>query len=121
MRSGRDRLYLTQGFMVQMSRSSSQSLSPLFCRLRLPQIVLAVPLAFGLYTNQVAGALALLVLLEALTVWQWWRPSVMGDVDALMRVSEHFAINISVSGGLLLLQRGAGRFSLDSLRVKKRI
>ena len=45
-------------------------------RLRLPQLLLSLPLAVGAATARVAGALAVLMVAEALLVWQWWQLAV---------------------------------------------
>jgi len=89
-------------------------------RLRLPQLFLSIPLALGVRTKLVTGALAVLMLAEALVVWQWWRMEVLSDFNHFLRVSQHFTINLAVGGGLLLLMVvGSGRFTVDEL-VKKR-
>jgi uncharacterized membrane protein YphA (DoxX/SURF4 family) len=88
-------------------------------RLRVPQLLLSLPLALGLGTSRVAGALAVLVLAEALLMWQWWQVSVLQDGQRLLRVSEHFTVNLAVSGSLMLLPAlGSGRFTMDQLLKK---
>ena len=88
-------------------------------RLRVPQLLLSLPLALGLATERVAAALAALVLAEALLVWRWWAPDVLADTPRLARVSEHFTVNLAVGGSLLLLAMlGSGRFTVDQLLKK---
>ena len=70
-------------------------------RLRVPQLLLSLPLALGLKTSRVAGTLAVLAVAEAVLMWQWWRPAVMADGQRLLRVSEHFTVNLAVSGSLV--------------------
>ena len=58
---------------------------------------------------------------EALLMWQWWRPAVIADGQRLLRVSEHFTVNIAVSGSLMLLSAlGSGRFTVDQLLKKSK-
>jgi uncharacterized membrane protein YphA (DoxX/SURF4 family) len=86
-----------------------------------PQLLLALPLALGVSTSRVACALAMLSLIEAVVVWQWWQAEVRADPLRLSRCVEHFTVNLAISGGLLLLPlRGSGRFTLDRLVMKKR-
>ena len=88
-------------------------------RLRVPQLLLSLPLALGLRTSRVAGTLAVLAVAEALLMWQWWRPAVIADGQRLLRVSEHFTVNLAVSGSLMLLSAlGSGRFTVDQLLKK---
>ena len=52
-------------------------------------------------------------------MWQWWRPAVIADGQRLLRVSEHFTVNLAVSGSLMLLSAlGSGRFTVDQLLKK---
>ena len=113
-------------------------------RLRLPQLLLSLPLAVGAATARVAGALAVLMVAEALLVWQWWqlavfsyavRPRRPAPPAAHTRAAshpaaalqgaqrdtaiEHFTVNLAVAGALLLLPTfGGGRYTLDQI-VKK--
>ena len=83
------------------------------------QLLLSVPLALGLRTSRVAATLAVLHAAEALLMWQWWRPAVLDDSQRLLRVSEHFTVNLAVSGSLMLLAAlGSGRFTVDQLLKK---
>ena len=88
-------------------------------RLRIPQLLLSFPLAMGLGTSHVAGTLSVLVFAEALLMWQWWRLPVLQDFQRFVRVSEHFTVNLAVSGTLMLLPvLGSGRFTVDQLLKK---
>ena len=112
-------------------------------RLRLPQLLLSLPLAVGAATARVAGALAVLMVAEALLVWQWWQLAVFSyavrarcpappprtpaphpAAAALQGAQrdtaiEHFTVNLAVAGALLLLPTfGGGRYTLDQI-VKK--
>jgi len=56
-------------------------------------------------------------MLEALSVWQFWR---IDRLDFRLHAREHFTVNIAVAGGLLLLQElGGGRYTVDELLKKK--
>ena len=91
------------------------------------QFALALPFAAGYKTRAVCLALALACVAEALTCWRYWRFS----DEALKRRSawaigkyvharSHFATNLSVAGGLILLaSAGPGRFTVDRLLQKK--
>lgn len=86
---------------------------------RLPQLVLAFPLALGAATAQVAASLSLLSMGEAFCVWQWWHADVLANSLRLAHALEHFTVNLAIGGGLMLLPlRGSGTFTLDQL-VKK--
>ena len=114
-------------------------------RLRLPQLLLSLPLAVGAATARVAGALAVLMVAEALLVWQWWQLAVFSyavrarpapprarprraspppppaALQGAQRDTaiEHFTVNLAVAGALLLLPTfGGGRYTLDQI-VKK--
>ena len=113
-------------------------------RLRLPQLLLSLPLAVGAATARVAGALAVLMVAEALLVWQWWQLAVFSYAVRARRPAppaaharaashpaaalqgaqrdtaiEHFTVNLAVAGALLLLPTfGGGRYTLDQI-VKK--
>jgi len=41
------------------------------------------------------------LLLEAISVWQFWRVERLGE---RLHAREHFAVNVAVAGGLLLIQ-----------------
>ena len=87
--------------------------------MRLPQLLLTLPLAVGATTAQVACALAMISTGEALLVWQWWQAETRSNPVRLAHSIEHFTVNLAISGGLLLLPlRGSGLFTLDQL-VKK--
>ena len=56
------------------------------------------------------------LLLEAVSVWQFWRVESLGE---RLHAREHFAVNVAVAGGLLLIQEvGGGRFTVDELMKK---
>ena len=60
--------------------------------------------------------------MEALTAWPYWAEQVH-DVPTLFHSrhsKDHFATNVAVAGGLLLLQQnGAGKYTLDAWLKKK--
>ena len=61
----------------------------------------------------------MLAVAEALLMWQWCPPAVIADGQRLLRVSEHFTVNLAVSGSLMLLSAlGSGRFTVDQLLKK---
>jgi alanyl-tRNA synthetase len=101
--------------------------------LRLPQLLLALPLAIGAATSRVSTALAFLLLSEAALVWlprcaaaaasllafYFWGLAGGGPSDSIIEVVEavritempprlatavdHFTVNLAVAGALLLL------------------
>ena len=80
---------------------------------KLLEITLAIPFVFGLWTTGCARALAATLAVEALTLWQFWR---VGPLPPRLHAREHFAVNVAVAGGLLLVQEvGGGKLSVDSL------
>ena len=83
---------------------------------KLLELALAVPFVLGLRTKMVARLLAATLLLEALTVWQfWWAPS----LGAQLHARQHFAVNVAVAGGLLLIQEvGGGKYTVDEFMKK---
>ena len=88
--------------------------------LRGPQLLLSMPLALGAATPLVACSLALLTIMEALVVWQWWQPETFADPMRLAHVVEHHSVNLALGGALLLLPlQGSGSLTLDEL-LKKR-
>lgn len=51
--------------------------------------------------------------------WSWWISSL--GVGYMIHSRQHFAVNIAVAGGLLLLQSfGAGKYSVDEYIEKKK-
>ena len=113
----------------------------------MPQLVLSMPLAIGAATRctrsrwchehvegngerpsdrglrtvdrRVACALAVLAVVEAFAIWQWWQPQALADPMHFSRTSEHFTVNLAIAGSLLLLPlRGSGKYTLDQL-IKK--
>ena len=85
-----------------------------------PQLLLSMPLALGAATPLVACSLALLTIMEALVVWQWWQPETFADPMRLAHVVEHHSVNLALGGALLLLPlQGSGSLTLDEL-LKKR-
>ena len=62
------------------------------------------------------------LVLEAMTAWTYWREQTR-DIPTLfhsMHSKDHFATNVAVAGGLLLLQHdGGGKYTLDSYLKKK--
>lgn len=73
----------------------------------------------GLQTSLTCRALALVLLLEAVTCWPFWMwywPSWHAAAHARL----HFFLNAAVAGGLVLLQcLGAGEFTIDALLGRK--
>ena len=61
--------------------------------------------------KDVARLLAATLCLEAASVWQFWW---VAPLEARLHLREHFAVNVAVAGGLLLLQDlGGGRYTVD--------
>ena len=80
------------------------------------ELALAVPFVLGYNTRAVSRLLAATLVLEALTVWQWWW---VADRREQLHEREHCAVSIAVAGGLLLLQEvGGGRYTIDELLAK---
>ena len=81
------------------------------------QSALVAPFLLGFHTEAVSRLLALCLVLEALTCWRFWGVPQGEDRE---HVRLHFVTNLSVSGGLVLLQAlGGGRFSVDGLLKKE--
>jgi len=81
------------------------------------QSALVAPFLLGFHTEAVSRLLALCLVLEALTCWRFWGVPQGEDRE---HVRLHFVTNLSVSGGLVLLQSlGGGRFSVDGLLKKE--
>ncbi|KAI3426484.1 hypothetical protein D9Q98_008850 [Chlorella vulgaris] len=87
----------------------------------LVEFLLALPFALGYKTSIVARLLAITLVCEALTCWQFWGAWPTDTYAAHVRL--HFVTNLSVAGGLLLLGSfGAGRFTVDAwLAAKKKV
>ena len=84
----------------------------------LAQFVLAVPFALGFQTRSVARILSACLALEAALCWQFWSPR-FASWEYREHVRLHFVTNLSLCGGLTLLQSfGAGKYSLDSRMFK---
>ncbi|KAL4436580.1 hypothetical protein ABPG75_003719 [Micractinium tetrahymenae] len=83
------------------------------------EFVLAIPFAVGYKTSGVARALAATLAAEAVTCWPFWADWPTHTYAGHVRL--HFATNLGVAGGLLLLASfGAGRFTVDALLAKKK-
>ena len=70
----------------------------------------------------VSQALAASLVLEAMTAWTYWREQtqVIPSLYHSIHSKDHFATNVAVAGGLLLLQHdGGGKYTLDSYLKKK--
>ena len=77
------------------------------------QSALVAPFLLGFHTEVVSRLLALCLVLEALTCWPFWSTPQGEDRE---HIRLHFFTNLSVSGGLVLLQSlGGGRFSVDAI------
>lgn len=74
----------------------------------------------GWKLGPVARLLAATLAAEAVTCWPFWAPWPTHSYAAHVRL--HFATNLGVAGGLLLLASfGAGRFTVDAfLKSKKK-
>lgn len=91
------------------------------------ELVLSLPLAAGYKTDVAAVSLSATCLLEALTCWRWW---LLDFGDNLMHwplharrmhARSHFATNVAVAGGMLLLKAaGAGRYTVDQYLANKK-
>ena len=92
-----------------------------FCRPLLPPTQV-LPFFLGFKTGGVCVSLAASLVLEAMTAWTYWREQTR-DIPTLfhsMHSKDHFATNVAVAGGLLLLQHdGGGKYTLDSYLKKK--
>lgn len=87
----------------------------------LVQCILAVPLALGLFTTAVTRLLCAVLLIEAITQWAWWGGG-WPSWHYRQHIRDHFFLNTSVAGGLLLMQSmrlGGGLFAVDSLLTKQ--
>ncbi|CAK0860663.1 unnamed protein product [Prorocentrum cordatum] len=80
------------------------------------ELALAVPLVVGWQTRHASRLLAVTLLLEAVSVWQFWW---VGPLEPRLHSREHFVVNVAVAGGLLLLHNtGGGRFTVEELLKK---
>lgn len=85
------------------------------------ECILAVPLALGLFTTGVTRLLFAVLLIEAVTQWGWWGGG-WPSWHYRQHIRDHFFLNMSVAGGLLLMQSmklGGGVFAVDSLLAKQ--
>jgi len=83
------------------------------------ELLLVLPFSLGFRTYAVSRSLAASLFLEAATAWSW-RGYNFRTLQWREHHREHFATNLAVSGGLLLLQSlGGGRFTVDEM-LKKR-
>ena len=79
---------------------------------KLLELALTLPFVLGFRTKDVARLLAATLCLEAASVWQFWW---VAPLEARLHMREHFAVNVAVAGGLLLLQDlGGGRYTVDA-------
>ena len=79
---------------------------------KLLELALTLPFVLGFRTKDVARLLAATLCLEAASVWQFWW---VAPLEARLHLREHFAVNVAVAGGLLLLQDlGGGRYTVDA-------
>ena len=70
----------------------------------------------GFHTRTVSRLLVATLLLEAVSVWQFWT---VDSLSARLHAREHFAVNVAVAGGLLLIQEvGGGRYTVDEFMKK---
>lgn len=86
-----------------------------------------MPLCIGFRTRDFCVVLATVCLCEAIVQWtglHWYGSGWIYDwanLGAFYRVHarEHFVVNVSVAGGLILLRNfGAGKFSVDEMMKK---
>lgn len=83
---------------------------------KLVEFCLAVPFCLGLRTAFASRALAVTLLLEALTCWQFW---MQRDMQVRLHSREHASVNVALAGGLLLVQEvGGGKYAFDELLKK---
>lgn len=89
------------------------------------QFALSLPFAAGYKTRTVCVVLAVACVAECLTCWQYWRYA--ADVKRqsawalgkYIHARSHFATNLAVAGGLLMLaSTGPGRFTVDRMLKK---
>ena len=89
---------------------------------KLAELLFVLPYIVGLRTGVCSQCLAIVLVMEALTAWPYWAEQVH-DVPTLFHSrhsKDHFATNVAVAGGLLLLQQnGAGKYTLDAWLKKK--
>ena len=83
---------------------------------KLVELFLAIPFCLGWRTVLASRALAVTLAVEALTCWQFWYQA---DQPVRLHASEHFAVNVALAGGLLLVQEvGGGKYAFDELLKK---
>ena len=83
---------------------------------KLLELALTVPFVLGFRTRIVSRLLVATLLLEAISVWQFWA---VDSLSLRLHAREHFAVNVAVAGGLLLIQEvGGGRYTIDELMKK---
>lgn len=88
---------------------------------KLIQLVLVIPFTLGFKTTIVTELLALSMFLEAMTEWRFWN-EMYHDMPAMFHAlgaKDHFATNVAVAGGLFLLQKDPGKYTLDAWMKKK--
>jgi uncharacterized membrane protein YphA (DoxX/SURF4 family) len=89
---------------------------------KLVECALVLPFVLGFKTGLVSQLLAASLVLEAMTAWAYWREQTT-DIPSLfhsLHSKDHFATNVAVAGGLLLLHHdGGGKYTLDSYLKKK--
>ncbi|PSC68068.1 family transcriptional regulator [Micractinium conductrix] len=82
------------------------------------EFVLAIPFAAGWKVGGVSRLLAATLVAEAVTCWPFWREWPTPSYSVHVRL--HFATNLGVAGGLLLLASfGAGRFTEQGHLLEK--
>ena len=95
---------------------------------KLSEFAFAVPLCFGYKTKHVCCGLATLCVLEAVVQWSGltpWGSGVFYDWAKIgpfyvIHAREHFVVNLSAAGGMILLAGfGAGKYSMDEYLKKQ--
>lgn len=85
------------------------------------QLLFLVPFTLGFKTKLVTQLLAISLVLEAMTAWMFW-DELYTDLPSLFHAihsKDHFATNVAVAGGLLLIQEAPGKYTLDAYMKKK--
>jgi len=89
---------------------------------KMVQLLLVVPFILGYKTKWVTQLLAVMLVVEAVTIWTFWR-ELFSDLPTMfhaLQCKDHFATNVAIAGGLFLLQEEeGGKYTLDAYMKKK--